>query len=486
MLLGETPGLENFFVAAGMNSLGILLGGGVGQLLADWIVNRFPNVDTTAVNISRMSAYQNTPNYRRDRTVEALGMIFEEPFHNRQYKTARNVRRSAFHEKMAAAGAYFGSYAGWEYPDWFASEGVYPEVEYSWGRQNWFNYSAEEHRAAREGVTLMDYSVMGKVLVQGRDAEKYLNRICANDIAVPEGKIVYTQWLNETGTIEADLTVTRLAEDQFLILSGDETIPAVLSWLRRNIPAEAHVFATNISSAYSVLNIQGPKSREFLSSLTPVDMSNNAFPFLTFQEIDIGYALVKALRVTYVGELGWELYIPTEFSGHVYETLLERGADYGLKLIGLQALNTLRLEKAYRDYGGDIDNTDTPLEVGLGYFVDFDKPGGFIGREALLALKESGYRYRMPQFLLEDPEPMLYYGEIIYRDGVPVGYIMAGGYAHTLGASVGVGPVENDGGIVSTDYVNSGTYEIDVAGTRYPAKVSLRPMYDPKLERVRS
>ena len=486
MLLGETPELENFFVAAGMNSLGILLGGGVGQLLADWIVNRFPNVDTTAVNISRMSAYQNTPNYRRDRTVEALGMIFEEPFHNRQYKTARNVRRSAFHEKMAVAGAYFGSYAGWEYPDWFAPEGVYPEVEYSWGRQNWFNYSAEEHRAAREGVTLMDYSVMGKVLVQGRDAEKYLNRICANDIAVPEGKIVYTQWLNETGTIEADLTVTRLAEDQFLILSGDETIPAVLGWLRRNIPAEAHVFATNISSAYSVLNIQGPKSREFLSSLTPVDMSNNAFPFLTFQEIDIGYALVKALRVTYVGELGWELYIPTEFSGHVYETLLERGADYGLKLIGLQALNTLRLEKAYRDYGGDIDNSDTPLEVGLGMFVKFDKPGGFIGREALLKLKESGYRYRMPQFLLKDPEPMLYYGEIIYRDGVPVGYIMAGGYAHTLGASVGVGPVENDGGIVSTDYVNSGTYEIDVAGTRYPAKVSLRPMYDPKLERVRS
>jgi len=332
----------------------------------------------------------------------------------------------------------------------------------------------------------MDYSVMGKVLVQGRYAEKYLNRICANDIAVPEGKIVYTQWLNETGTIEADLTVTRLAEDQFLILSGDETIPAVLGWLRRNIPAEAHVFVTNISSAYSVLNIQGPKSREFLSSLTHVDMSNNTFPFLTFQEIDIGYALVKALRVTYVGELGWELYIPTEFSGHVYETLLERGADYGLKLIGLQALNTLRLEKAYRDYGGDIDNSDTPLEVGLGMFVKFDKPGGFIGREALLKLKESGYRYRMPQFLLKDPEPMLYYGEIIYRDGVPVGYIMAGGYAHTLGASVGVGPVENDGGIVSTDYVNSGTYEIDVAGTRYPAKVSLRPMYDPKLERVRS
>ena len=292
--------------------------------------------------------------------------------------------------------------------------------------------------------------------------------------------------MNENGTIEADLTVTRLAEDRFLVLTGDETIYSVQAWLNRNIPADAHAFVTNITSAYSVLSIQGPKSRDFLSGITHADMSNDAFPFLTMQEIDIGYALVKALRVTYVGELGWELYIPTEFSTHVYDTLLQKGEDFDLKLIGLQALNTLRLEKAYRDYGGDIDNTDTPLEVGLGIFVKFDKPGGFIGREAMLALKESGYRYRMPQFLLENPDPMLYYGEIIYRDGVPVGHIMAGGYGHTLGASVGVGPVENNGDVVTADYIRSGTYEIDIAGTRYPAKASLRPLYDPKLERVRS
>jgi len=484
-MMGLAPELDNFYVAAGFNSLGILTGGGAGKVMAQWIKDGVSDVDVTEIDIARMLPFENTPKYLKDRAVELLGHMFEDAYPNKQFKRARNVRKSAFYARLADAGAYFGQYAGMEYPDWFAPKGVKPKVEYSWGRQNWFEYSAAEHRATRENVTMLDYSVMGKVLVQGRDAEKYLNRICANNIAVPVGRCVYTQWCNETGTIEADLTVTRIAEDQFLILSGDATITAVQAWLRRHIPSDAHAFITNISSAYSVLNIQGPKSRDFLSSITHSDMSNEAFPYLTMQEIDIGYALVKAIRVTYVGELGWELYIPTEFSSHVFDTLTEAGADFVLKHMGLQALNSLRLEKAYRDYGGDIDNTDTPLEVGLGYFVDFDKPGGFIGRDALLRLKESGLRYRMPQFLLEDPEPMLYYGEIIYRNGKPVGNIMSGGYGHTLGASVGVGPVENEGEPVTVDYIKSGSYEIDIAGVRYSARVSLRPMYDPKLERVR-
>jgi len=484
-MMGLAPELDNFYVAAGFNSLGILLGGGAGKVMAQWIVDGVPNVDITGIDIARMLPFQNTPKYLKDRTVEMLGFLFEEAFPNKYFKTARNARKSAFHNRLAQAGAYFAEYAGWETPDWFAPKGVEPKVEYSWGRQNWFEYSATEHRAVRENVAMLDYSVMGKVLVQGRESEKYLNRICANNVAVPVGRCVYTQWLNETGTIEADLTVTRLAEDQFLILSGDGTLPAVQAWLRRHIPAEAHVFVTNVTSAYSVLNIQGPRSRDFLSGVTHADMSNNAFPYLTTQEIDIGYALVRAIRVTYMGELGWELYIPTEFSLHVFDTLVEMGADLGLKLFGLQALNTLRLEKAYRDYGGDIDNTDSPLEVGLGFFVDFDKPGGFIGKDALLRRKEAGLRYRMVQFLLEDSEPMLHFGEIIYRDGVPVGHIMSGGYGHTLGGAVGVGPVENNGEVVFIDYITSGTYEIDVAGVRYPAKASLKPMYDPLLQRVK-
>ncbi len=484
-LMGHAPELDNFYVAAGFNSLGILLGGGAGRVMAQWIVDGTPDVDVSEIDIARMLPFQNNRKYLQDRTVEMLGFMFEDPFPNRIYESARDVRKSAFHERMARAGAYFSTYAGWEYPDWFAPEGVEPKVEYSWGRQNWFEYQAAEHKAAREGVTIMDYSVMGKILAQGRDAGSALNRICANNVAVPVGRSVYTQWLNEHGRIEADLTVTRLAEDQYLVLSGDGIITQVMAWLRRNIPPEAHVTCTNITSAYSVLNIQGPKSRDFLNQVTTADLSNEAFPFLTSQEIDIGYAPVRAIRITYVGELGWELYIPTEFSLHVYDTLIEAGDEFGLKHIGLQALDTLRLEKAYRDYGNDIDNLDTPLEVGLKFFVDFEKPGGFIGKEALLRREEAGLKYRLVQFLLNDPEPLLHYGEPIYRDGLRVGYIMSGGYGHTLGAAVGVGPVENEAGIATVDYIINGEYEIEVAGVRYPAKASLRPMYDPKLLRVR-
>lgn len=484
-LMGEAPELKNYYVAAGFNSLGILLGGGVGQVMAQWIVDGLPPIDICDVDIARMLPFQNNPRYLRDRTVEILGLTYAQDYFNLQKETARNARKSPFHDRLAEAGAYFGAYAGWEYPDWFAPEGVEPKVEYTWGRQNWFEYAAAEHRAAREGVILMDYSVMGKLLVQGRDAEKALNRICANNVAVPVGRCVYTQWLNERGRIEADLTVTRLAQDQYLILTGDGTITAVYTWLKRNIPPDAHACVTNVTSAYSVLNVQGPKSRDLLSRVTNADMSNEAFPFLTLQEVDIGYALVLALRVSYVGELGWELYIPTEFSLHVFDMLVEAGKDVGLVFAGLQALETLRLEKAYRAYGNDVDNLDTPLEVGLSRFVDFDKPGGFIGREALLRHKQAGVKHRVVQFLLEDPEPLLYYNEIIYRDGEPAGRILAGGYGHTLGASVGLGYVENEEG-VTADYVKSGRYEIQVAGVRYPAKASLRPMYDPKGTRIRS
>ena len=483
-LMGEAPELKNFFVAAGFNSLGIIFAGGAGQIIAQWMVDGLPPDDIRAVDIDRMLPFQGNPKYLHDRTVEMIGWQYIS-WPGLAPHTARNARKAPMHDRLAEAGACFGTSGGWEFPIWFAPEGVEPKVSYSWGRTKSFAYTAAEHKATREGVVLMDLTHMSKFLVQGRDAEKVLNRICANNVSVPSGECVYTQWLNERGRIEADLTVTRLAEDRYFVIAGDVIHTHVETWLNRNTPADAHVCVSDLTSAYAILNIQGPKSRELLGALTSADVSNEAFPYRSMQEIDIGYARVMALRLTYVGELGWELYVPTEFTLHVFDRLVEAGADVGLRHAGLNALETLRLEKAYRDYCHDIDNLDTPIEAGLRFAVDFDKPGGFIGKEALLKQREEGVQVRLVQFLLEDPEPLLHAEEPIYRDGVRVGYIKAGGYGHTLGGAVGLGPVENKDG-VTPDFVKSGSYEIEVSGTRYPARASLRPMYDPKGERIRS
>ncbi|UCF27435.1 MAG: GcvT family protein [Chloroflexota bacterium] len=484
-MIGEAPELRNFYVAAGFNSLGILLGGGVGQVIAQWIVDGYPPVDISEINIERMSPFRNNPKYLYDRTVEMLGWQYAEGWSNLHFESARGARRTPFHDRLAEAGAMFGESDGWEYADWYAPPGVKPHVDYSWKRQNWFSYNAAEHKAAREGVIVMDLTPMSKFHVQGRDAQKVLNHISARDVDVEVGRCVYTTWLNERGTIEADLTVARLAEDRYQVVSSWSIHTNVLTWLKRHIPEDAHVTVTDMTSAYSLLNIQGPKSRQLLSKLTSADMSNQTFPYLTIKEIDIGYALVNALRITYLGELGWELYIPSEFSLHVYDFLLENGIEVGLKHAGLHALETLRMEKAYRDYGHDIDNLDTPLEVGLGFTVDPNKSVDFIGKEAFLKQKESGLlKRRLVQFLLEDPEPLLHGGEPIYRDGVRVGDIHSGNYGHTLGGAIGLGPVRHAGG-VTKDFLQDGQFEIEVVGVRYPAKASLRPMYDPKNEKVK-
>jgi 4-methylaminobutanoate oxidase (formaldehyde-forming) len=484
-MIGEAPELSNFYVAAGFNSLGILLGGGVGQVIAQWIVDGYPPVDISEINIERMSPFRSNPKYLYDRTVEMLGWQYAEGWSNLHFESARGVRKTPFHDRLAEAGAMFGESDGWEYADWYAPPGTEPTVEYSWKRQNWFSYNAAEHKAAREGVILMDLTPMSKFLIQGHDAEKVLNWISARNVAVEIGRCVYTTWLNERGTIEADLTVTRLAEDQYQVVCSWSIHTHVFTWLKRHIPADAHVTITDMTSAYSLLNIQGPKSRQLLSKLTSADMSNEIFPYLTLQEIDVGYASVNALRITYLGELGWELYIPSEFSLHVYDLLLEAGAEVGLKHAGLHALETLRMEKAYRDYGHDIDNLDTPLEVGLGFTVDPKKPADFIGKEAFLRQKEAGIiERRLVQFLLEDPEPLLHGGEPIYRDGVRVGDIHTANYGHTLGGAVGLGPIKHDGG-VTKEYIQNGNFEIEVVGIHYPARASLRPMYDPKNEKVK-
>lgn len=480
--LGEAPELDNFFIAAGFNSIGIQSAGGAGKVLADWIVDGHPPMDLWDVDIRRTLPFQANPNYLHDRTTEGLGLLFAMHWPFRQFETARSARLSPLHERLKEKNACFGELAGWERPNWFAPQGVDPAYQHSYGRQNWFGFTAGEHKAVREDIGLFDQSSFTKFLVQGKDAEKTLNRICANNIAVPIGKMVYTQWLNMRGGIEADLTVTRVSEDAFLIVSTPATQTRDLSWLRRNIPDDAHVFVTDMTSAYAVIGLMGPQSRPLLESLSGEDLSNAAFPFATSREMDIGYARVRASRITYVGELGWELYIPTEFAVPVYDRILAARPD--ITHAGFHAMSGLRLEKAYRHWGHDITDEDTPLESGLGFAVAWDKQGGFTGRDALLRQKETGIQKRLVQFALTDPAPLLYHNEPIWRDGKQVGYLTSGMYGHTVGSALGMGYVNNPDG-VTADFIKSGSYEIEVAGVRHKATASLSSFYDPKSERVK-
>lgn len=486
-LVGETPELRNCYVAAGLNSLGILNGAGVGNVLAHWIVDGLPPIDVTAINVNRFTKCESTPAFRRDRTPELLGRLFGQHYHNDAPRTARDVKRSVLHDRLAAAGAYFTVAHGWEAPDWFAPTPDQATIEqYSWFRQNWWDWHAAEHRAAREDVILMDMSLMSKFIVQGRDACAFLNRLSCNQIDVEPGRIVYTQWTNERGGIEADLTVTRLEPDKFMVVVGENAHGHARMHMDRQLEDGEFVTILETTAGTTQINIHGPKARDLLQAVTSADMSNEAFPFLTAKEIDIGYAVLPALRVTYVGDLGWELHVPAVHAVQVYDHLVKAGQEFGLRHAGGQTLNSLRLEKAYRDFGVDVDNTDNPIEAGLGFAVKLDKPGGFIGRDALAEIKAAGTpRRRMLQFLLKDPEPLLYGNELIYIDGKEVGHLQVGGYGHTLGGAVGIGFAELEVPLTA-EIVKSGTWEIDVAGRRFEADASLKPMFDPKMERVKS
>jgi heterotetrameric sarcosine oxidase gamma subunit len=485
-IVGEAPELQNYFVAAGMNSIGILSAGGLGRIMAHWILNGSPDVDVTGFNIDRLHKYQTNPDYRRDRAFESLGTVYTCHYPTKSKETARGAKRSALHDRLAAAGAYFSEVSGWEAPNWYAPPGEKAEVEkLSFGRMNWWPYWAAEHNACREAVILMDMSIMSKFLVQGRDAGAVLERISANRVNGAVGMITYTQWLNEQGLLEADLTVAKLAEDKFLVVVTDTMHRHAETWMRRHIPRDAVAVVTDVTSGLTQINIQGPNSRALLQSLTSADLGNEAFPFRAARDIDIGYARVLCIRITYAGELGYELYIPSEQAVHVYDRLVEAGAEHGLVHAGLRALGSLRLEKGYRDYGHDIDNTDNAFETGLGFAVALDKPGGFIGGEAATAQKAAApYARRLVQVLVADPEPLLWHAEIIYRDGTAVGYVRAGSYGHTLGGAVGLAMIE-PGVAVTPAWLAEGDWEIDIAGTRYPCRCSLTPLYDPGMARIR-
>jgi len=485
-LLGESPDVAGLYMACGFNSIGIQSSGGAGKVLADWIVDGHPPMDLWDVDVRRVMPFQRNKQYLHDRTVESLGLLYAMHWPFRQPDTARGVRRSPLHDRLAAKGACFGETAGWERTNWFAPQGVEPRYEYTYGRQNWFPYSAAEHLAVRNAVGIFDQSSFGKFVVEGPDAEAVMNRISANDMSVPVGKIVYTQWLNERGGIEADLTVTREADDRYLVVTAAATQVRDFAYLKQHIPADARAVAVDVTSAHAVLSVMGPNSRALLSSLTADDLSNEAFPFGTSRHIDLGYARVRASRVTYVGELGWELYIPTEYATGVFDAIVAAGPAFGLVHCGYHALNSLRLEKGYRHWGHDISPDENPLEAGLGFVVAWDKPGGFIGRDAVLPQRTAGVRQRLAQFALHDGSKLLYHNEPIWRAGVLVGRITSGMYGHFVDASLGMGYVADPSGITSREWVLGDTYEIEVAAERVAARVSLEPFYDPKSLRVKA
>lgn len=483
-LLGETPDVQKLFVAAGFNSIGIQSAGGAGKALAEWIVAGHAPMDLADVDIRRVHKFQTNKAYLKERVTESLGLLYAMHWPYRQYETARNVRHSPIHERLAAQGACFGEAAGWERANWFAPKGVKPEYHYSYGRQNWFEHSAAEHMATRTAVALYDMTSFAKFRVEGRDAETYLNHLCANDMRVDVGKIVYTQWLNARGGIEADLTITRLSPTAFIVVTAGAAARRDLHWLKSHCNENAHVVITDVTSAEAVFCVMGPNSRALLEKVSGADLSNAAHPFGTAREIELGYARVRAARVTYVGELGWELYIPTEFARGVFDILIAVGSEFGLKLAGLHALDSCRIEKAYRHWGHDIAEEDTPLEAGLMFAVKFDK-GDFIGRDALLRQRETGAKRRLVQFLLTDPEPLLYHDEPIYANGVMVGRTTSGAYGHALGGAVGLGYVRDDLGPIA-ELVGSAKFEIEVAGTLFGACASIAPLYDPKNLKIRN
>ena len=482
-LLGEAPELRGFFVAAGFNSVGIQSAGGVGKVLADWIVDGHPPMDLWDVDLRRMLPFQGNPDYLRERTVEVVGLLYAMHWPFRQFETARDVRHSALHDELKGRGACFGELAGWERPNWFAPGEESPAYAYSYGRQNWFGRSAVEHRSVREAAGIFDQSSFAKLTVEGPDACTLLNRICANDVAVEPGTAVYTQWLNDAGGIEADLTVTRVAEDRFLVVTGAATPVRDLDWLRRHTPDGAKVVLADTTESLAVLGVMGPNSRALLAGLTAADLSTDAFPFRTSREIEVAGVPVRATRITYVGELGWELYVAPAQAVDLYRAVRTSGEAFGICDAGYHALDSLRIEKGYRHWGHDVTPDDTPLEAGLGFAVAFAKDAPFIGREALLRQRDRGVERRLVAFALEDPEPLLLHDEPIWRDGERVGRTSSGAFGHTLGRSCGLGWIDW-GPDDDERSLGRSEWKIEIACMKHRARASLRPLYDRRSERV--
>ncbi|MDG0989580.1 MAG: FAD-dependent oxidoreductase [Yoonia sp.] len=480
--LGLAPEMDNVWVAAGFNSIGIQSAGGAGQALAAWMDTGEKPFDLGDVDIGRMQPFQGNKHYLFERSKETLGLLYADHFPFRQKATARGIRRTPFHQHLLNNGAVMGELSGWERANWFANEGQTPEYEYSWKRQNFFGNVAAELEAVRTNVGMYDMSSFGKIRVEGRDAVAFMNYIGGGQYDVPVGKIVYTQFLNNNAGIEADVTVTRVSETAFLVVTPAATRQADQVWMQRHL-GDFNVVITDVTAGEGVLAVMGPNARKLLQAVSPNDFSNDVNPFGTAQEIELGMGMARVHRVTYVGELGWEIYVSSDMAAHAFETLHAAGQDMGMKLCGMHMMDAGRIEKGFRHFGHDITAEDHILEAGLGFAVKTDKPD-FMGRDAVLRKKEAGLDMRLVQFKLTDPEPLLYHNEPVMRDGEVVGYLSSGVYGHHVGAAMGMGYVPCKGETVAE--LLASDFEIDVMGTKVKAEASLKPFYDPKSERVKA
>ena len=485
-ILGEAPELRNFYVGAGFNSMGIASAGGAGMALAEWIVNGEPTMDLWPVDIRRFARFNGNDTWLHDRVRETLGLHYKMPWPNRELESARPFRRSPLYALLEARGACFGSRMGWERPNFFAPSRAQANIEYTFGQPGWLPWSGAEHRACRESVALFDMTSFSKFLIKGRDAEEVLQYMVANDVAVPVGQTVYTGMLNERGTYESDFTLTRLARDQYLLVTGSAQTTRDFDFIERRIPSTRHCGIVDVTGMYAVLAVMGPRSRELLQSVSKADWSNAAFAFGTSREVDIGYATVRATRLTYVGELGWELYVPVEFAVGVYETLHGAGEKFGLADAGYYAIDSLRIEKGYRAWGRELTPDCNPFEAGLAFACKLAKDIPFRGREALLRIRSEGIKRRIVVLTVDAPTAMLWGGEAILRNGQPAGFVTSAAYGHTLGKPVALGIIQRADAAIDPDYIASGRFEVDLAGALLPAQAHLRAPVDPDGARVRS
>ncbi|MGZ8254285.1 MAG: GcvT family protein [Burkholderiaceae bacterium] len=486
-ILGPAPGLDNVWVGGGFNSMGIASAGGAGKALAEWIVQGEPTLDLWPVDIRRFARFNGNESWLPDRIKEVLGMHYKMPWPNRELDSARPFRRSALYAHLRDAGACFGSKMGWERANFFAPTPALAKIEYGWGHQNWHPWVAEEHRACRERVALFDMSSFAKLLVKGPDAHRLLDRLAANVVPTEPGRTVYTGMLNERGGYESDFTITCVDLDEYMVVTGSAQAVRDRDVIEREAAkADLRCAVVDVTALYSMIAVMGPRSRDLMRRVSTDDFSNEAFPFGTSREIDLGYATVRATRLTYVGELGWELYTPVEFAVGVYETLLAAGRELGVTNAGYYAIDSLRLEKGYRAWGRELNPDVTPYEAGLGFAVAFDKPGGFRGQARLAELKGQAPTRRIVSLVVDAPHTNLWGGELILRDGAPAGSVTSAAYGHTIGRPVALGVITRGDGAADKAWIEGGTYEVDLAGERYMAVVSLKAPYDPTSLRVRS